>query len=252
MREDFYDRYYEIEGRHWWFRGRAQIIARVIASLEIPAASSAGLRILDVGTGTGAMLPILRRFGEVQGVDANERAVAYCHARGETVLHIEDHRLPFADGSVDLLTALDVLEHIEDDRAALREIRRVLAPEGRFVATVPANPWMWGAQDEVSHHFRRYTAASLRSTIAGAGLAPDRITHFNTLLFPPIAAVRLLRRLKPAGEVRSDFEMPGGEGASNRLLARLFGSEARWLRRADLPFGVSLLTVARDAADATV
>jgi SAM-dependent methyltransferase len=247
MREDFYPEYYEVEGRHWWFRGRAAVVTSVIASLEQRPPAGGELRILDFGTGTGSMLSQLRRFGDAQGVDADEQAIAFCRARGEErVQRLETDELPFADDSFDLLTTLDVLEHIGDDVGALREVARVLAPGGRMVATVPANPWMWGAQDEVSHHFRRYTKSGLRTAIAAGGLELERITHFNTLLFPPIAAIRLLRRLRPAdGEAQSDFGMPGGEGSLNRLLAGVFGLEARLLRRANLPFGVSLLAVAR-------
>lgn len=250
MREDFYATYYEVEGRHWWFRGRAKIVTAVIAALGQRRPDGGSPRILDFGTGTGTMLPQLRRFGDAQGVDADEQAVAFCRARGEAqVRQLASDELPFPDESFDLLTALDVLEHIEADHAALREVARVLEPGGRMVATVPANPWMWGAQDEVSHHHRRYTEGSLRAAIADAGLELERITHFNTLLFPPIAAIRLVRRMRPArGPVESDFGMPGGEGRLNRVLGWLFGLEANWLRRADLPFGVSLLAVARKPA----
>ena len=250
MREDFYAEYYEVEGRHWWFRGRTRIVTSVIAGLEHRSPDGAPLRILDMGTGTGTMLSALRRFGDAQGVDADERAVAFCRARGEErVQRLMSETLPFPAASFDLLTTFDVLEHIEDDAAALREVARVLEPGGRMVATVPANPWMWGAQDEVSHHFRRYTAAGLRAAIADSGLELERLTHFNTLLFPPIAAIRLLRRLRPrSGEAESDFGMPGGEGALNRALAAIFGLEAGWVARPGLPalpFGVSLLAVAR-------
>ncbi len=107
------------------------------------------------------------------------------------------------DSSVDLITALDVLEHIEDDRAALREIQRVLRPGGVLLATVPAYGWMWGAQDEISHHFRRYDAADLSRKIPEAGLDLRRITHFNSILFPPIAVIRLARKLSPCAAARS-------------------------------------------------
>jgi hypothetical protein len=104
---------------------------------------------------------------------------------------------------------------------------------------------MWGAQDVVSHHFRRYRAPELRRRIGEAGLELERLTHFNTILFPPIAAVRLARRIRPAaGEARSDFEMTAEEGRSNRMLAAVFSAEAPLLRRVNLPFGVSLLALA--------
>jgi SAM-dependent methyltransferase len=137
-----------------------------------------------------------------------------------------------------------VLEHIEDDGGALREVARVLRPGGTLLATVPAFGWMWGAQDEISHHFRRYTAGELRKLICGARFETERLTYFNTILFPPIAAIRVARRVwQGESDTRSDFEMTQ-PGVVNRMLAGVFSSEARWLRRRDLPVGVSLLAVA--------
>ena len=245
MREDFYAEYFRIEDRHWWFVGRRRIVLAVLAAHLAPAPDGRTRQILDLGCGTGTMLGHLRRFGEAEGVDADERAVGFCHARGEDrVQLLESQAFPFPDDSFDLLTALDVLEHIEDDRGALREVARVLRPGGTFLATVPAYRWMWGAQDEISHHFRRYSADELKRKIPEAGLNLQRLTHFNTILFAPIAAVRLARRLRPpTGEARSDFKMTG-EGTGNRLLAEVFSSEARWLRRRNLPLGVSMLALA--------
>lgn len=246
MREDFYAEYFRVEDRHWWFVGRRRIILAVLGAHLTPAQHGQTPRVLDLGCGTGTMLGYLRRFGEVDGVDADEHAVRYCHTRGHTrVQLLESAALPFPDHSFDLVTALDVLEHIDDDRRALEEIARVLRPGGTFLATVPAHPWMWGAQDEISHHYRRYTMHELEHRILASELELERLTHFNTILFAPIAAVRLARRLRPPrGEPRSDFEMTR-EGAANRLLAGVFSAEARWLRSRDLPFGVSLLALAR-------
>jgi SAM-dependent methyltransferase len=246
LREDFYDEYYELEDRHWWFRGRRRIVLTILGTSLPPVASGQRRRILDLGCGTGTMLGHLRAFGHAEGVEADQRAVELCRRRGEDrVQLLESDGLPFRDDSFDVLTALDVLEHIEDDGAALREVARVLRPGGIFLATVPANPWMWGPQDEISHHCRRYRARDLRRGIAGTNLELLRLTHFNSILFGPIAAVRLVRRLRPpAPRPRSDFELTT-EGPVNELLARVFGLESRWLRRRDLPFGVSILAVAR-------
>ena len=246
MRGDFYAEYSRIEDRHWWFVGRRRIVLTLLAAHLAPIPNGRGRTILDFGCGTGAMLGHLRQFGEVQGVDADEHAVRLCRARGEGAVQLlASRRLPFGDDSFDLLTALDVLEHVEDDRGALREIVRVLRPGGLLLATVPAYGWMWGPQDVISHHFRRYGAGELRSRVAEAGLELERLTHFNSILFPPIALVRLARRLRqPSGEPRSDFELTG-EGATNRVLASAFSAEARWLRRRNLAVGVSLLTLAR-------
>ncbi len=245
MRESFYDEYFRLEDRHWWFVGRRQIILAVLAA-HLDPMPAGDRRILDMGCGTGASLRHLRRFGGVDGVDVDERAVGFCRARGEDrVQLLESDVLPFPDDSFDLLTALDVLEHIDDDRGALREIGRVLRPGGMLLATVPAYGWMWGPQDEISHHFRRYGTADLRRKIIESGLELQRISHFNSILFPAIALVRVVRRLGPTpGEVRSDFELTK-EGRVNSMLARVLSSEAGWLRRRrNLPVGVSIMALA--------
>ena len=245
MRESFYAEYFRVEDRHWWFVGRRKIVLGLLAD-RLDAGAAGGRRVLDLGCGTGTMLGHLRRFGAVEGIDADQRAIEFCRARGEdSVRLLESDRLPFADETFDLVTALDVLEHIEDDQAIAAEIERVLKPRGVLLATVPANPWMWGAQDEISHHFRRYRARQLRRTLSDGRLEVERLTHFNTVLFPPVAGIRGARRIlhRPGRYQRSDFEMTKA-GRVNDLLGAVFASEAGWLRHRDLPFGVSLLCVA--------
>lgn len=246
MRPEFYADYFRVEGRHWWFVGRRHILLERLRANPPPAGTDRTPRILDVGCGTGTMLAYLRDWGEVAGVDADAEAVRFSHLRGEEgVSQLHGYTLPFGDGSLDLVTVLDVLEHVEDDGRMLREIARVLRPGGRLLATVPAYRWMWGPQDEVSNHFRRYTAGRLVREVEGAGLRIDHTTYFNTLLFAPIAAIRLLRRLRrrPA-TAGSDFELTRIDGAGNRLLAAVFSAEARWLKSRRLPFGVSVLVEA--------
>jgi len=243
MESEFYAEYFEIEDRHWWFLGRRKVLLRVLADALDGAPGP--LEILDFGCGTGTMMEHLSRFGRVRGVDADEAAVEFCHRRGvREVAHIEPGPLPYADGSFDLVTALDVLEHIVDDRAALADLFRVLRPGGTLLVAVPAMPLLWGPQDEISHHERRYVLRQLRERLVTAGFHIQRLTFFNTLLFPAIAAVRLLRPYKPgAGELKSDFTLTGTDSLANRLLARIFAAEALLVRRRDLPFGVSLLAV---------
>ena len=179
-------------------------------------------------------------------MDADEQAIRFCHQRGvQNVRLLETERLPFPDASFDLVTAFDVLEHIRDDRAAFAEISRVLRIGGTLLAAVPAHPWLWGAQDEISQHERRYKKSELKARIDEAGLDLRRLSYFNTVLSPPIAAIRLARKLRRRpGELRSDFEM-SKEGRLNSLLARLFGLEAGWVPTRNLPFGISLLALAR-------
>jgi len=163
MDEGFYEEYFRIEDRHWWFVGRRRIILSVLAQQTLSRPDGAEPEILDLGCGTGTMLGHLRAFGTVRGIDADERAVAFCRARGEERVELlESNRLPLPDDSLDLVTALDVLEHIEDDRAAFAEIARVLRPGGTLLATVPASRWMWGPSAVSSS-----TASMTRDTCFG-------------------------------------------------------------------------------------
>jgi SAM-dependent methyltransferase len=243
MEEDFYPAYYELEGRHWWFLGRRKLFLRLLDQ-QLPQRDRPA-RILDFGCGTGAFLEHLERFGTVSAVDADRSAVAFCHARGRSEVQLAPigEPLPFADDAFDVVTTLDVIEHIDDDVAALAELRRVLRPGGRLLVAVPAYMFLWGKQDEVSHHRRRYTAGTLGRALAEAGFRVDRTSYFNTFLFGPIALVRLGRRLiRAQGSAQSDFEL--GPSRLNGVLGAVFGAEAAVVARRRLPFGVSVLAFA--------
>ena len=234
-----------VEDSHWWFVGRRRIIesfvARVVSDLDLPA--SARPRILDVGCGTGANLELLSRFGDAAGVDISDEALAFCRGRGLEDVHAgAAESLPFADDSFDLVTALDVVEHLDDDAAGLAAMQRVLKTNGRALLYVPAFMFLWGVQDDVSNHRRRYTLAQLRAAVERAGLKVERATYANLTFFAPILAGRLLMRalkLKPASENNVNVS------ALNAPLGALFGAERHWLRRFSFPFGVSSIVVAR-------
>jgi SAM-dependent methyltransferase len=245
MDEDFFPAYFELEGRHWWFLGRRKLFLRVLED-RIPV-EDRPVQVLDFGCGTGAFLEDLGRFGQVRGVDADPTAVSFCHTRGRAeVIHAPPGvALPFSDGTFDLVTTLDVIEHIDDDVAALVELRRVLRPGGTLLVAVPAFMFLWGKQDEVSHHHRRYTSRTLRRALARAGFAIERVSYFNTVLFAPIAAVRLGRRLlRKPGSAQSDFDF--GPTLLNRPLGAVLGAEAGVVARWSLPFGVSVLALAKN------
>lgn len=250
MREDFYAEYNRIEDRHWWFVGRRRIFLSLL-DRHLGPDPGGERRVLDVGCGTGTMVGHLSRYGRAEGVDFEPAAVEYCHARGITaVTQAQIPPLPYEDDRFGLVTAYDFLEHLDERAATLEEIRRVLAPRGLFMISVPAFQSLWGNQDVIAHHKLRYRAGQLRNDLIAAGFVPERVTYFNTLLFPPIAAVRLARRLLPDPETpRSDFEMTDESGFVNRTLSRVFSSEAGLLRRRDLPFGVSVLAIASASAD---
>jgi len=249
VESSLYDEYVSIEDTHWWFRGRREIIATLLRPhMRSPA------RIIDIGSGGGAVAQALLEFGSVTACDIDVRCAASVARRaGMSFAYGTAEAVPFADGSFDLVTAFDVLEHLDDDVKALREMARVARPAGLVAVTVPAYRWMWGRQDEISHHRRRYTGRSLRQAITDAGLIPRRLTAFNTILFPGIAAVRITRRVakRLAGggrssdlsELKSDFSMTK-PGLFNNLMAATFSAEAAVLRFVDLPVGVSLLALA--------
>jgi SAM-dependent methyltransferase len=241
MQKDFYTEYFELEDWHWWFIGRRRIFLRIL-DRYLPPAGPEGWRLLDVGCGTGTMLVCLAGYGEARGIDADEEAVRFCRRRGlENAEHVTSETLPFDDDAFNVVTALDVLEHVDDDTRMLREIRRVLRPGGTLLVSVPAYRFLWGPQDEISHHKRRYTARQIGARAAAAGFAERRLTYFNTLLFPPIAALRVLRSYRRGPiKLKSDFSLTS-PGRMNSLLTRVFASEAPLVERFDLPFGVSIL-----------
>jgi SAM-dependent methyltransferase len=234
-----------VEDSHWWFAGRRRIlesfIERIVDELSLPAGVRP--RILDVGCGTGANLEMLARFGDAAGVDISEDALAFCRARGLTeVRRGAAESLPFDEGEFDLVTALDVVEHLDDDLAGLSEMRRVLRTNGRALLFVPAFMWLWGVQDDVSHHRRRYTLPELRARVEASGLAVERATYANMTFLAPILFGRLLMRamnLRPASENNVNVS------ALNGVLGRVFGVERHFLRRFNFPFGVSAIIVAR-------
>lgn len=232
-----YDRMALIDQDHWWFVARRRIIAALI---ERHRPKPGPLRILEVGAGTGSNLELLKRFGTVDAIEPDDGARAYAEARSGLSIkggYLPD--VPLDDGAYDLIVLLDVLEHIPGDVEALTCLKAKLAPGGRIIVTVPGAPWMWSAHDVAHHHQRRYTGAQLRGVFAQAGLRPRFMSHFNSLLFPLIAAARLAGKLlKKEG---GDDAMP--PGPVNALLAATFGAERYWAARLNVPFGVSLAMV---------
>jgi SAM-dependent methyltransferase len=242
MQQHTYSIMYQVEGKHWWFAGRRQIIKSFIERI-CAALQSERPHILDIGCGTGANLELLADFGETEGVDVSEEALAFCRARGlQNVRQGAAENLPYEDGSFDLVTALDVVEHLDDDVAGLREMRRVLRPDGRALLFVPAFMFLWGVQDDVSHHRRRYTSAGLQRVVKAAGFEVESATYANITFFGPILLGRLLLRVTGT-RVASENNI--NVGALNGLLGRILGAESAVLRHLNLPFGVSAICVAR-------
>lgn len=245
-----YDSTYRVEDTHWWFAGRRAVVFDELRR-RLAAAPDSGdrPRVLDLGCGTGRNLVELQRLGEAFGLDIEAKALEYCRRRGmRSVAQARAEDLPFRDESFDVVTALDLLEHLDDDVAGAREIYRVLRPGGTFLAFVPAYRWLWGPQDEVSHHRRRYTPRRLASAVRRAGLRIRRLTHANLFLLPLILAGRTYLRASGRQVASENGLHPGWV---NPILKAIFTSERHVLRRADLPLGVSILCVATKDGVAT-
>jgi SAM-dependent methyltransferase len=244
MEKSYAQQYALLEGRHWWFQARRLVLRDLLARLGWPQQP----RILEIGVGPGYnLLEIYPPDAWLEGIEPDEALAALAAGRGPVpVFQATVDRLPSAirNGSYDGVTMFDVLEHIEDEAHALRTVCQKLRPGGRIVLSVPAYMWLWGQQDAVNQHYRRYTLRELRWKLQAANFTVERATYFNTFLFPPIAAVRLLARYgrRPDNE-EGDFAH--ARNPSNPVLRSMFSAERVFLRYIDFPFGVSVFAAAR-------
>ena len=234
MEHHAYRGQFELEDEHWWFRGRRAVIWALLARAGVTGPRrevSGSLQVLDAGCGTGRNMLEFAVLGPIQGIEISSEAIEFCAARGISgITQAPIESMPFEDGSFDLVLATDVIEHLDDDRAALTELHRVAAPGARLLVTVPAYKWLWGPHDEIYHHQRRYTLSRLRASLVASGWAPVLDSYFNSLLLAPAAVVRLLARVRPGGrEQRLDVNLT--PPALNRLLLTPMEFEATLITR---------------------
>jgi ubiquinone/menaquinone biosynthesis C-methylase UbiE len=248
-----------LESNYWWFVGRRAIIGRLLQSVVGAAPKREAARLLDIGCGTGANLAMLRSVlgsqASLTGVDFSSLALRFARevnaAQGVSLARCDALRLPFASGSFDVATALDVLEHLRDDVGALQEVRRVLRPGGAFVWSVPAYQHLWSAHDEALHHFRRYEWRSLRSLLLRSGFRVEKLS-FAMSLMPPLAwAWRkailpfVPRRERSASRHSQGAVLPTVPPLINRALVKYLEVEGGVITRRPILFGTSLVGVAR-------
>jgi SAM-dependent methyltransferase len=232
----------DIEDRHWWFVGRRAVLKSFIEAFDLTSES----RVLEVGSGTGGNLQMLSEFGKVMAIemDPTAREMSIRKTNGE--VEVRHGRCPdnigFEDHSFQLICMFDVLEHVDEDEQTLSALRRLLSSNGRLLVTVPAFSWLWSSHDEFLHHKRRYSADHFKRIAANAGLRLERLSYFNTLLFPLGMLARwqdrVLRR-----SVSTGSQMPGT--FMNVMLRKIFSVEGLMLKKFNLPFGMSLLAVLR-------
>jgi SAM-dependent methyltransferase len=239
MERVVYQQMAELDDRHWWYRARRKIIAELIRrEAHLPE----NAQILEIGCGTGHNLAMLSGFGHVEGLELDDEARALSEKRlGRKVMSSPLPELAgVPDRHYDLIGAFDVIEHIDDDHAALASIATKLKPGGTFMMTVPAHQWMWSAHDTVNHHKRRYSRRSLKALIDGSPLQLKRIGYFNSLLFPLAVAERAASKLR--GKAAADVTLP--PKPLNKTLEKLFAAERHLVGRLPLPPGLSLFAVA--------
>lgn len=233
-----FDRMQAIDATHWWFAGRRAIVGKLLERYA-PKGTN---RLLEIGCGTGSNLAMLMELGTVDAIEPDDAARAIASARSG--IAVKGGLLPdgvqIDDSAYDIILLLDVLEHIEDDAGTLKLLRSKLAPGGRLVLTVPSSPWMWSSHDVEHHHHRRYTLAVLRARLEAGGFTVRHASHFNTLLYPLIAAARLIGKL--TGKHGGDDALPSA--GINTALGSVFAFERHWAARVGVPFGVSLAVVA--------
>ncbi len=241
-----YESFAKLEDTHFWFISRRRIFFDLL-DRELPRGER--LRILEIGCGAGGLMGPMRRYGEVHGLDIDRQYVAYCRDRGfDRVLCGSGYELPFADGSFDLVTLFDTMEHIPDEAEALAEVHRVLKPGGRLFVSVPAYQWLWSQNDRIAHHCRRYTRKRLGVALRKAGLRPRRLTYFNAMLLPLIIPAVLWQKLLdklgrlPEGYNNCSVQLPRW---LNAIFTGLMSAE-RWpLRWFSFPAGHSVIGIAR-------
>jgi len=239
MERILYEQMAQLDEVHWWYVARRKVLESLIDRRVRPPA---GARILEVGCGTGHNLQMLERFGQVDAVEVDRDARTFAEKR--LGRKIASARLPalrgIERGAYDLVAALDVVEHIDDDRSTVAALASCLKPGGKLLVTVPAHQWMWSAHDELNHHKRRYSKRALRKLIEESPLKLDAIGYFNSILFPLAVAARLAS--KASGKGGGEESLP--PRPVNYVFERAFAAERRLVGAFPLPPGLSLFAVA--------
>ena len=238
---------YNLESFYWWFVARRKLLDSMVGTLTLDFDDAT---ILDVGCGTGINFSILSRYGTAVSTDSAQDALSFSKERGvDKLVRSRVESLPFANESFDLITALDVLEHIDDDLSALIELRRIMKNDGTIFITVPAYGFLWSEHDEALHHRRRYAASELRNKLTRCGFRVQRISYYISTLFFPILMARFLQSIfkKSVEPSTSHILLPNW---LNSFLVFILDIERLVLKWINFPFGVSLLCIARKEEEA--
>ncbi len=243
MKDSHYSFIYEEELNHWWYRVRRKIVKDLLNVYVPSQIGDFKIKVLDIGCGCGAMIKELSELYDCYGIDISEAAVGYSRQRLiENIILGDVTKIPFKNESFDVVLAMDILEHVEQDQGAIREIKRVLRVGGCAIIFVPTFRFLWSVTDVISMHKRRYTLGNLSRKISESGLNIIRKTYFNSFLFLPICLIRIIVKLLRL-PMRSENNV-GGK-FMNRILYIIFYFESILLKHINFPFGVSAMIVCR-------
>lgn len=246
MDAELYDELSEVEDTHWWFQARRRIVWSLVERF-VEDGVQRRLRVCELGCGTGGNLTAIASQHDVTGVECSELALAYARKKlGHRVQQGSlPHQLDLQGASFDVVLLTDVLEHIDDDSQSAVSAMSLLKPGGIVVATVPAYQWLYAPRDAQHQHIRRYSKEQFRDLWNLEAASVELLSHYNTLLFAPAAAVRLASKLfgDDAAATAGDLHVP--VRPVNRLLQHTMASESNLLGRVPLPFGMSLVAVVR-------
>jgi SAM-dependent methyltransferase len=240
--ETFYQKEYAfIYSNHWWYQARERCILSVVQDLY----KNKPLKILEIGCGPGQLLEKLREFGEVEGIEPAESVFQYDREISPMVRRIsfphESRGLP--PGHYDLILLLDVLEHLQDDNAAILEVKRLLKQRGSVIITAPAFMSLWGPHDAINQHYRRYTLKEMVDIISASGFHKIWGSYYFGWCFLPVWIIRHIRRITRKEKPAHDFKIP--VSLLNTLLLKISCLEFRIVRRWGIPFGSSLFLIAQ-------
>jgi len=247
VEQSVYQQFYRIEKDHWWFVGMRDI-CRTVLNRSLPQPGGTEQKYLDVGCGTGLWTTELSELGVSCGLDFSPDALTFCQKRGvKQLVRASATSLPFADGSYSIITALGLIEHLDDDKGFLRELYRVCRPEGHILLLTSAYKFLWSQHDEIVHHKRRYTCGQLKSILAASGFVPVCISYVNTILFIPILFIRLIQRFLPEkAETQGSPDLFVPPRLVNRILFSMLWLEAKLINIiCPYPFGVGIVVLAR-------
>jgi SAM-dependent methyltransferase len=246
MDECLYGVYHQVEDTWWWSEGRRALVTGLWRKYRNTKERP---RILEIGCGTGGLLKELSGWSVAYGLDISPEAAKFCLERDLDRVSLGDiTSLPFKDKQFDAVVCVDVLEHVDDDGQALREVRRICKPGGRLIATVPAFQFLWSRRDVQLHHKRRYTLGQFKRRVRGEGFKILKASYVNFPLFVPLLVMVKLGMLRKGASLKVDYALV--PGPINRLLSMIFRMESQLVTSTDIPLGTSIACVAAKAGEA--